>query len=497
MKKRLFGRKKVFSIICIAVFIAGHSCSLYFSLFADALPVFNPQDSDISISETFSVPFEADNSFSSLPSSTDVSSLAESFTSIVTASSIPNVLNNSTYKETEEDKKQDPTLTNKPVDDDRNNSSSLTDTVPKKDTVTEVTPYVVRVTGNDVRLRTVMSTASDSSIYTKVNSGQRLLCNAECTSKTGNSWRRVVYEGKTLYISALYTEATNESIDSLNSKPQSSSSSAVSSAISSAPSSSASSTGSSVSSSTVSSPSNLQGWQVIDGKTYYYVNGKPITGWQVIGGLRHLFDSSGVKISKVGIDVSRYQTNIDWESVKEAGVDFAIIRVGYRGYGTGKLTLDTYFEKNIKGATAAGVPCGVYIYSTAINTAEALEEAAFVLSAVKNYKLDYPIMYDVERYTDRCAGMTKKQFTDNTIAFLEAIKSAGYKAMYYTYRSFLQNHLEYERLKNYDLWLAVYSNAADDSPVNKYNYKIWQYSDSGKINGISGNVDLNIQVQPV
>lgn len=211
--------------------------------------------------------------------------------------------------------------------------------------------------------------------------------------------------------------------------------------------------------------------------------------------MRHLFDNAGVKISKAGIDVSRYQGNINWQSVKEAGIDFAIIRVGYRGYGTGKLVLDEYFEKNMKGAAAAGIPCGVYIYSTAISVAEAVEEAAFTISAVKKYKLIYPIMYDVERATDRCAGMTKKQFTDNTIAFLETVKKAGYKAMYYTYRNFLQNYLDYNRLKNYDLWLAMYTNSADDAPIANYNYKIWQYSSTGKVAGISGNVDINIQIK--
>ena len=485
MKTILFGWKKIFSGICIAVFVAGHAFSVYSALNEDAFPVNTMQNlygpSKVPSSVVTTVPPSSSSSL--LQSSSSLLSSMGSNTSMVPVSSIPNVLNNSKYQETSEDKKQDPGGSSKPADDDRNEKPNLNDTVPEKDFITSVTPYVVKVTGIGVRLRTSMSTANDNNIYTSVNTGQRLLCNAEGTAKDGSRWRRVVYNGKTLFVSAQWSEATGENPDSLNSKPQGGSSSAPGS----------SSGGSSV----VTPPSELQGWQTISGKTYYYVNGKPVTGWQIIGGLRHLFDSSGVKISKTGVDVSRYQLDIDWKSVKEAGIDFAIIRVGYRGYGTGKLVLDPYFEKNIKGATAAGIPCGVYIYSTAINTAEAIEEANFVLGAVKNYKLEYPIMYDVERYTDRCAGMTKKQFTDNTIAFLETILKAGYKAMYYTYRNFLDTHLEYERLKNYDLWLAVYSNAADDSPVSKYNYKIWQYSSSGKVNGIPGNVDLNIQIKPV
>lgn len=484
MKTIHFSWKKAFSGICIAVFVAGHAFSVYSALYTDAFATNAPQNfnapSDLSTAPMSTLPPSGSSSF--LPSSSAPLSSLGSLTSMVPVSSIPNVLTNSKYQETSEDKKQDPGGSSKPADDDRNEKPDLNDTVPKKDVITNVKPYVVKVTGNDVRLRTSMSTQNNKNIYASVNRGLRLLCDAEGTSKAGSRWRRVTYNGKTLFVSALWTEATGENPDSLNSKPPSSSSTPGSS---------------SGDSSTITPPSDLQGWQTISGKTYYYVNGKPVTGWQVIGGLRHLFDNSGVKISKTGVDVSRYQQNIDWKRVKEAGIDFAIIRVGYRGYETGKLVLDTYFEKNIKGATAAGIPCGVYIYSTAINTAEAIEEANFVLSAVKKYKLEYPIMYDVERYTDRCAGVTRKQFTDNTIAFLETILKAGYKAMYYTYRSFLNTHLEYERLKKYDLWLAVYSNAADDSPVSKYNYKIWQYSSTGKVDGIPGNVDLNIQIKPV
>lgn len=478
MKTVHIGWKKIFSGICIAVFVAGHTFSVYSALHGNALfanTVQTPTKNEGASSFMGSF-LSRDSSSSALSSSSVPPSAPESFSSVVPVSSVPGAVSSKAPQKP----KDDPGNTSKPVEDDRNSKPNLNDTVPKKEVITPVVPYVLRVTGNKVRLRTTMSTQSDSNIISQVNNGHRLLCVAEGTAKNGSRWRQAMYDGKKIFISAQYSEATNEDPNNLNSKPQSSSSSKPQDNSSSKP-----------------DAPVLQGWQTISGKTYFYVNGQPVTGWQIIGGMRHLFDDSGVKISKTGVDVSRYQLNIDWKKVKEAGIDFAIIRVGYRGYETGKLVLDNYFEKNIKGATAAGIPCGVYIYSTAINTAEAIEEANYVLNAVKNYKLEYPIMYDVERYTDRCAGVTKKQFTDNTIAFLDTIKKAGYKAMYYTYRNFLQNHLEYERLKSYDLWLAVYSNAADDSPVFKYNYKIWQYSSSGKVDGIPGNADLNIQVKPV
>ncbi len=347
------------------------------------------------------------------------------------------------------------------------------DTVPPADSVTPTEPYVVRVDvdpDSHLNLRSSMELL-DGNIVAKAGRGERLLCDADCIAADGSRWRRVAYGGASLFASAEFTVPTGEDPGALNQPP--------------AP-----------------APPNTgsgDGWREVDGKTYYYVNGAPVTGWQVIAGVRHLFDENGVKISKTGIDVSRYQLDIDWQAVKEAGIDFAIIRVGYRGYGTGKIVLDDYFKKNMDGAAAVGIPVGVYFYSTAINTAEAVEEADFVLAAVKDYSLQYPVMFDIEHHTDRCAGVSREQFTDNTIAFLERIKSAGYKAMYYTYKSYLQNFLDYDRLRGYDLWLATYVSlgVTDDSPVSAFDYKIWQYSSDGSVPGVPGRVDMNIQTEPV
>ncbi len=434
----------------------------------------------------------------------------DGLTSVIPVESLPDVLNNPEYLPTPEDNANDPganhpagmvdTPSQKPQTQTNSSAASQApappdppkDTVPAKDTITEVTPYIVRIEcdkSSSVRLRSSMSLANNSNIVASLKNNTALLCNADCTAKDGYRWRRVVYNGKNVYVSEQYTRATGENPNILSSN---------------APSSSSSSTPSAPSSSAPQAPGAMQGWQTVDGKTYYYVNGEPVTGWQVIGGVRHLFDSNGVKISKAGIDVSRYQLDIDWQAVKEAGIEFALIRVGYRGYGTepgqGRLVLDEYFTRNMDGAAAAGIPCGVYIFTTAVNTTEALEEAAFVISAVKKYKLEYPIMYDIECTYGRCEKVSKKQFTDNTIAFLDAVKAAGYKGMYYTYKSFVQNQLEYDRLKGkYDLAIALYPSAdvTDDSPVRSLDYKIWQYSSSGHIPGIKGKVDLDIQISPV
>lgn len=199
----------------------------------------------------------------------------------------------------------------------------------------------------------------------------------------------------------------------------------------------------------------------------------------------------GQTVSKQGIDVSSFQGEIDWQKVKEDGIEFAIIRLGYRGYGTGKMVLDDYFEQNIKGALEAGLEVGVYYFSQAISEEEAVEEAQVVLENIKNYNVTYPIIYDAEEIaTDRARtdGLTVHQLTDNAIAFCEYIEAAGYQSMIYSNKRWLLTKLDLERLTDYDIWFAGYVNI----PEYPYDFKMWQYSESGSVNGIEGNVDLNI-----
>lgn len=204
-----------------------------------------------------------------------------------------------------------------------------------------------------------------------------------------------------------------------------------------------------------------------------------------------------IKLPSNGIDVSIFQYTINWPQVKAAGVDFAMIRVGARGYGTyGKPFMDAKFQINMNGATAAGVNRGVYFFSQAITEEEAREEAEFVLKAIKGYELTYPIAFDFENppaadaRTQVLNSPDKKAFnTKLVLAFCDTIKAAGYYPIVYTGLWWLNTRLDANQLKGkYDIWLAQYTSASQPgySPVT-----MWQYSDSGRVPGISVNVDMN------
>ncbi len=194
-----------------------------------------------------------------------------------------------------------------------------------------------------------------------------------------------------------------------------------------------------------------------------------------------------------GIDVSHHQGDIDWEKVKASGYDFAIIRIGYRGYGkTGSLNQDRMFYTNIQGAKAAGLDVGVYFFAQAINEKEALEEADFVLDMLKGYSLQLPITYDPELiYNDdaRTDNVTGEQFTKNTIAFCERIKAAGFEPMVYSNMIWEADLFDMEQLQAYPFWYADYEKV----PQTPYDFCFWQYTEKGNVDGIKGNVDLNIQ----
>ena len=193
-----------------------------------------------------------------------------------------------------------------------------------------------------------------------------------------------------------------------------------------------------------------------------------------------------------GIDVSRYQGTIDWNRVKESGVHFAMIRCGYRGYTEGKINEDTQFLNNIVGAYNNGVKVGIYFYSSAINEAEAIEEANYVINlinkyGVKNY-ISYPIAVDIEDFEGtRNYSLTVRERTNVVKTFCEIIKKEGFNPMVYSYTYFLENKLFMDELINYDTWIADYYG----NTWYKRKYSIWQYTDKGYIEGILGNVDLN------
>ncbi|MGM9578851.1 MAG: GH25 family lysozyme [Evtepia sp.] len=199
---------------------------------------------------------------------------------------------------------------------------------------------------------------------------------------------------------------------------------------------------------------------------------------------------------KIGIDVSRYQGNIDWAAVKEAGVQFAMLRLGYRGYGSGALVMDTYFQQNIQGAQANGIEVGVYFFSQAITPEEGAEEARFCLNALKGYNITYPIVFDWEPYDSslepRTDGLDDKILTQCAVAFCEEVEAAGYQSMVYSNLTYFYLHFDLNQLVDYPLWLAQYNSR----PSFYYHFDMWQYSGTGQVPGIDGNVDLNIHFIP-
>lgn len=195
-----------------------------------------------------------------------------------------------------------------------------------------------------------------------------------------------------------------------------------------------------------------------------------------------------------GIDVSSWQETINWTKVKAAGVEFAILRCAYRGVSTGKLVKDGYFTSYIKGAKAAGIQVGVYIFSQAITVEEALEEADFMLNLVKGYDIDLPLVFDLEHYPGgrfSNAKLSKRTVTDMCNAFCERVEAAGYESMIYFNPSNLTNDVYPNEIGR--LWLAHYTTKTS---YTARNYEYWQCTSEGAVNGISGAVDLDFWFEP-
>ena len=197
-----------------------------------------------------------------------------------------------------------------------------------------------------------------------------------------------------------------------------------------------------------------------------------------------------------GIDVSSYQGNIDWKQVKESGIDFAMIRVGYRGWGTGKIVYDNNYYYNIENALKNNIECGVYFFSQAVNESEAIEEADFVINAIKQYNITYPVVIDSEYATSSKIGRADKLSVDDRTkvcrAFCDRIQQNGLTGMIYASKFWFYVNLDMHALCDYKIWLAHYTDSVNNKTDYKGNYDIWQYTNKGVIPGINGNVDLNI-----
>ncbi|WP_300567467.1 glycoside hydrolase family 25 protein [uncultured Acetatifactor sp.] len=194
--------------------------------------------------------------------------------------------------------------------------------------------------------------------------------------------------------------------------------------------------------------------------------------------------------SRVGIDVSKWNGEIDWDRVKNAGVEFAIVRAGYRGSTTGSLVEDSCFAANMRGAAASGMPVGVYFFTQAVNEVEAVEEASAVLQLIREYDLDYPVFIDTEGAggNGRADNLDADTRTAVCEAFCRTIANAGYTAGVYASRNWYNNNLHVDKLEHYCIWLAEYRH----TPLYQGYYHMWQYTSKGAVDGIAGNVDMNV-----
>lgn len=195
--------------------------------------------------------------------------------------------------------------------------------------------------------------------------------------------------------------------------------------------------------------------------------------------------------SHIGIDVSTHQGEIDWQQVRAAGVEFVMIRAGYRGYTGGGIYQDANFTANIEGALAAGLDVGVYFFSQAVSTEEAVEEAKATLEWIADYEITYPVVFDWEEITydeARTDSVDPETVTQCVKAFCDTVQEAGYIPMVYFNKNQGYDIMNLEELAGYEFWLAGYS----ESPSFEYAFEMWQYSATGTVTGIQGNVDLNI-----
>ncbi|MCI8600781.1 MAG: hypothetical protein HFE45_04215 [Oscillospiraceae bacterium] len=209
-------------------------------------------------------------------------------------------------------------------------------------------------------------------------------------------------------------------------------------------------------------------------------------------GSRYSYLPDNGPAAKLGIDVAKFQEEIDWEKVAAEGIRFAMVRMGYRGYGTGALMTDPNFQQNVEGALENGIDVGVYFFSQAINENEAIEEAEYLLDAIKGYNIKMPVVFDMEMIaessTARANNLSPQQRTAITKAFCSRIKLAGYTPMIYGNPGWMLSKVNFEELTEYPLWLAQYYR----EPFFPYEFQMWQYTNTGRVNGINGNVDLNL-----
>ncbi len=211
---------------------------------------------------------------------------------------------------------------------------------------------------------------------------------------------------------------------------------------------------------------------------------------------RFSYYEEGNLVSQTAVDVSDLQGKIDWERVSEDGIDFAMIRLGHRGYTEGNIYLDNYYYENVSGVQSEGMPFGVYFFSQAITEDEAIEEANFVIKHLSGSGISYPVVFDhepVESADGRANNLSKNELTHITKAFCQKIEDAGYTPMIYG-NAFDMERLNLNDLKGIDVWYAEYESS---QPTGQFDFAMWQYSSTANVSGINTQADLSILFKPL
>lgn len=211
---------------------------------------------------------------------------------------------------------------------------------------------------------------------------------------------------------------------------------------------------------------------------------------------RFSYYEDGNLVSQTAVDVSDLQGKIDWERVSEDGIDFAMIRLGCRGYTEGNIYLDNYYYENVSGVQSEGMPFGVYFFSQAITEDEAIEEANFVIKHLSGSGISYPVVFDhepVESADGRANNLSKNELTHITKAFCQKIEDAGYTPMIYG-NAFDMERLNLNDLKGIDVWYAEYESS---QPTGQFDFAMWQYSSTANVSGINTQADLSILFKPL
>ncbi len=213
--------------------------------------------------------------------------------------------------------------------------------------------------------------------------------------------------------------------------------------------------------------------------------------FSVVSGNKLTYSQSGRNVSHFGIDVSKYNGTVSWNSVKKAGVEYALLRVGARGYSSGNIVLDEKFTENLKGCQDNGIDVGVYFFSQAINTNEAIEEASYCVASLSGNRIRYPIIFDSEEVLNdsyRTENLSSTELTNIFKAFAEVVKAYGYTPMFAGTKKQLARRVDLQNMNGYDIWLLD----TGEKTEYPYRYSIRQYSDKGKVDGITGEVNLDI-----